>query len=69
VTRFVVAVVGVLMLVAGAVFALQGFGVMGGSAMSGSNFWAVAGPIIAVVGLALLVAGVRRKQPGSSAGR
>ena len=33
----------------GAVFTLQGIGVLGGSSMSGSSFWAV-------VGLALLVA-------------
>jgi hypothetical protein len=63
VTRFVLGVVGVLMLLAGTVFALQGFGVVGGSVMSGSSFWKVAGPIIAVAGLALLVAGMRRKQP------
>jgi hypothetical protein len=58
--RFVLGVVGVLLLVAGTVFALQGFGVLGGSVMSGSSFWAAAGPVIAVVGLALLIGGARR---------
>jgi hypothetical protein len=51
---------GVLLSIAGAVFALQGFGVLGGSGMSGSHFWAAAGPLIAIVGLGILAAGVRR---------
>jgi len=69
VTRIVLGVVGALLLIAGTVFALQGFGVLGGSVMSGSNFWAAAGPIIAVVGLALLVGGALRSRPRSSARR
>jgi len=63
VIRFVLGVVGALLLIAGTVFALQGFGVLGGSAMSGSSFWAAAGPIIAVIGLALLVSSARRRPP------
>ena len=66
--RFVLGVVGVLLLIAGTVFALQGFGVLGGSVMSGSHFWAAAGPIIAVAGLALLAGGLRGR-PRSSRGR
>ena len=62
--RGLLQVVGVLMLIAGTVYALQGFGVLGGSVMSGSSFWATAGPVIAVVGLALLVTGVRRGPSG-----
>jgi hypothetical protein len=53
--------IGALLVIAGTVFALQGFGVLGGSVMSGSNFWAAAGPIIAVVGLVLLAGGLRRR--------
>jgi hypothetical protein len=69
VIRFVLGVVGVLLLIAGTIFALQGFGVLGGSVMSGSSFWAAAGPIIAVAGLALLVGGALRGRSRSSAGR
>ena len=58
-TRFVLGVAGALLLVAGTVFALQGFGVLGGSVMSGSHFWAAAGPVIAVVGLVLIAAAAR----------
>jgi hypothetical protein len=54
-------VVGVLLTIAGTVFALQGFGVLGGSAMSGSDFWAVAGPLVAVAGLGLLALGALRR--------
>ena len=67
--RVLLAVVGALLVIAGTIFALQGFGVLGGSVMSGSNFWAAAGPIIAVVGLALLAGGARRRRSHSSAGR
>jgi hypothetical protein len=52
-------VVGALLAVAGVIFALQGFGVIGGSAMSGDSVWAILGPIIAVVGLAMAVLGLR----------
>jgi hypothetical protein len=51
---------GALATIAGTVFALQGFGVLGGSTMSGSHFWAAAGPLIAVAGLLILAAGARR---------
>jgi hypothetical protein len=52
---------GVLITVAGAIFTLQGVGTMGGSAMSGVTFWAVAGPVIALVGLAMVIVGLRRR--------
>lgn len=67
--RFAFGVVGAVLLIAGTVFALQGFGVLGGSVMSGSDFWAAAGPIIAVAGLVLLAGAARRRRPRSSAGR
>jgi hypothetical protein len=60
VVRAMLLAFGALLTIAGAVFALQGFGVLGGSGMSGSHFWAAAGPVIAIVGLAILATGVRR---------
>ncbi len=45
------ALIGVLVGVVGAVFTLQGFGVIGGSFMSGSATWAV-------IGLAMVAAGI-----------
>lgn len=52
--RLAVSVVGVILLLAGIVFALQGADYLGGSAMSGSSFWLYAGVGIAIVGLLLL---------------
>ena len=54
---------------AGVIFALQGFGVLGGSAMSGSSLWAALGPIIAVAGLLALGAGLRGLRSSSSGAR
>jgi hypothetical protein len=57
----ILAGVGVLITLAGVIFTLQGVGVIGGSAMSGDTFWAVAGPVIAVTGLAIAAVGLRRR--------
>ncbi|HTX83936.1 MAG TPA: hypothetical protein VME44_17260 [Streptosporangiaceae bacterium] len=63
----VLVAVGVVAIVAGVTFALQGFGAVGGSAMSGSSLWAVLGPLIALAGLLAVVAGVRRlRSPGGT---
>jgi hypothetical protein len=55
--------VGVLLVVVGVVWFLQGIDVLGGSGMSGKTLWAVIGPIVAVVGV-VLVAGSRRARSG-----
>jgi drug/metabolite transporter superfamily protein YnfA len=52
--------VGVVIAAFGAIFTLQGLGLIGGSAMTGSTLWAILGPIIAVAGIALVVFGMRR---------
>ena len=57
----VLAVVGVLITLAGVIFTLQGVGAIGGSSMSGDSFWAVAGPVIALVGVAIAVISLRRR--------
>jgi hypothetical protein len=54
---------GGLLVVAGVVFTVQGLGYLGGSVMTGVTFWAVAGPVIAIIGLALAAAGLRRRTP------
>ena len=56
--RVVLVGVGFLLTLAGVVFTLQGVGVLGGSVMSGVTFWAVAGPVIALAGLALALIGL-----------
>jgi hypothetical protein len=61
VTRILLVGAGSLITVTGVVFTLQGVGVIGGSFMSGTTTWAVAGPLIALAGLALIVMARRRR--------
>jgi hypothetical protein len=58
--RWVWLVIGVLAIIAGIVWTLQGFNILHGSVMSGSKLWAIIGPFVAVVGLALVGVGLRR---------
>ena len=58
--KWVFLVVGVLLVLVGAVWTLQGLDVLGGSAMSGVTLWAIVGPIVAVAGLVLAVVGARK---------
>ena len=57
--------VGALIAIVGIVFALQGLGYLGGSVMSGVTFWAVAGPVIALAGIALAAVGLRHRRSAS----
>ncbi len=50
---------GAVMLVAGVVWTLQGLDVISGSAMSGATTWAIIGPIVAGLGVALLIVSLR----------
>ncbi|HEX7992832.1 MAG TPA: hypothetical protein VF506_02865 [Streptosporangiaceae bacterium] len=61
----VLTAVGVIATIAGVIWALQGFGVIGGSFMSGNSVWAIIGPIVAVVGLLLTAIGIRRARSAS----
>ena len=47
--------IGVLMVVVGAVWTFQGLGYLEGSPMTGVSFWAIAGPVVAGFGVALLL--------------
>jgi hypothetical protein len=58
-TRVLLVAAGSLVTLAGVIFALQGVGAIGGSFMSGTTTWAVAGPLIALAGLALVILGLR----------
>jgi uncharacterized membrane protein len=51
--------VGLLAVVLGVLWTAQGLDLLGGSVMSGVTIWAIIGPIVAVVGLVLIVLGVR----------
>jgi hypothetical protein len=51
---------GILLVLVGALWTLQGLGVVGGSAMSGVTLWAIVGPLVVLAGIALVVTGRRR---------
>lgn len=53
---------GVLLVLMGVIWTLQGLDVIKGSAlMSGKTLWAVIGPIVAIVGALLVARGVRAR--------
>lgn len=58
-------VFGAVLVLMGAVFTFQGLGYLAGSAMTGVTLWAVVGPILAVVGIVLIVWGARKGRPGN----
>jgi len=59
-------IVGILMVLFGSTFALQGADYLGGSSMTGSMFWLYAGVGIAILGIILLVVALGFKnQPKS----
>lgn len=60
----VLLVVGAALIGLGALWTLQGVGVVGGSVMSGVTLWAIIGPVVAVVGAFLLVKGARLNEAG-----
>jgi hypothetical protein len=59
--RIAATVVGVLLVLVGAVWFFQGIGVLPGSFMSGQRQWAINGGIAFVAGVALLVFGRMRR--------
>lgn len=54
-------VLGLLLVVLGAVWTLQGLGRLGGSAMTGERIWAVVGPVVGVAGVVLIAVGLRAR--------
>ena len=57
--RSAIVVLGVIVALAGLLFAMQGFGAVSGSAMSNTTTWSILGPIIALIGIAIAFAGWR----------
>lgn len=57
--RWVGIILGVLGVLIGIVWTLQGLNILGGSVMSGHTIFAVIGPIVAIGGLVLAIVGVR----------
>ena len=60
---WVIVALGGLTTLVGAVWALQGLGYLEGSSMTGETVWAVIGPIVAGLGVALMIVGLQRNRP------
>jgi hypothetical protein len=60
VNRRVSLIIGVVLVLIGIVWTLQGLDILGGSGMSGVGIWAVIGPFVALVGVVIAL-GARRK--------
>ena len=60
ITRITVVVVGVVVIIVGAVFAGQGLNLIPGSSMTGDRMWFYVGSILIIVGIVLVVLGLRR---------
>ncbi|WP_395728422.1 hypothetical protein [Nakamurella sp.] len=58
--KIILLIVAGVLIVIGAVWALQGVGVLGGSVMSGNSTWAIIGPILIVAGIVVGVVALRR---------
>lgn len=55
-------VLGGLLVVVGGVWTFQGLGYLEGSAMTGVDTWAMIGPIVAGLGVALVIVAARRRE-------
>jgi hypothetical protein len=53
--------IGIVLVLVGVLWTLQGLDILGGSGMSGVAIWAVIGPFVALIGLVVAL-GTRRKR-------
>jgi len=54
---------GVLLVLMGVIWTLQGLGMLAGSAMTGVKLWAIVGPIVALIGVLVVARAIRARQP------
>jgi hypothetical protein len=60
--RTIALVLSALMVVVGAVWTFQGLGYLEGSPMTGVEFWAMVGPVLAGFGIALGIVALRGRR-------
>ena len=60
--KWVLIIVGILILVVGIVWALQGINVLHGSQMSGHRRWIAIGGVLGIAGIVLVIVGARMKR-------
>jgi hypothetical protein len=56
-------VVGVVLVLLGLLWTLQGIDVIQGSSMSGTTTWSIIGPIVLLVGAIVMSVGIRGRKP------
>ena len=54
---------GVLLVLVGLIWTLQGLGYLAGSVMTGVTLWAIVGPIVAILGIWLVAGALRARRP------
>ena len=59
--RALLLVLGAILVVVGGVWTFQGLGYLEGSAMTGVDTWAMIGPVVAGLGVALVIVAARRR--------
>ena len=59
--RWIPVVIGLVLLLTGVVWFLQGIRIIPGSVMTGSRFWAVTGAVFIIAGIAILSGPARRR--------
>jgi hypothetical protein len=59
--RTIALVISALLIAVGLLWTFQGLGYIKGSGMSGVEFWAVVGPALAGLGVALAIVALRRR--------
>ena len=57
--RALVLALGIVMVLVGALWTFKGLGYVGGSPMSGVDLWAILGPLVAGLGVALVIVAAR----------
>jgi hypothetical protein len=61
--RIVLSVIGILLVLMGGVWIMQGVNILPGSFMTGQTQWAAYGAIAVIAGIAMLVLANRRRAP------
>jgi uncharacterized integral membrane protein len=60
--RWVLIILGILLLVVGVIWALQGTNILAGSQMSGHRRWIAIGGVLGIVGIVLIIIGARMRR-------
>jgi hypothetical protein len=60
--KILLTIIGVLLVVTGGVWTLQGVGYIKGSFMTSTTTWSIIGPVVVIIGLTMAAAGLRGRR-------